>query len=43
MTTKELLKEFAEYLRDCGEDAFFLFDDPDAAIESFLESREEDN
>jgi len=40
---KKLLNEFAEYLRDCGEDAFFLFDDTEAAIESFLKHREEQN
>jgi len=39
MEIKELLQEFAEYLRDCGQDAFYLFDETDKAIEEFLNQR----
>ena len=37
---KELLKEFAYWLEDCGEDAFFLFDSTDEAIEKFMAQRD---
>ncbi len=40
MTTKDFLKEFAEWLADCGEDAFYLFDNTDEAIERFLKERD---
>ena len=40
MTTKDFLKEFAEWLEDCGEDAFYLFDNTDEAIERFLKERD---
>lgn len=35
----ELLQEFVEWLRDCGEDAFYVFDDTDEAINEFLNQR----
>ncbi len=37
---RDLLKEFVEWLRECGEDAFFVFDSPEEAIEEFLKQRE---
>ncbi len=37
---KDILKEFAEWLADCGEDVFYLFDNTDEAIERFLKERE---
>ena len=38
---KDLLKEFADFLETCGEDAFYVFDNTDEAIEAFLKQREE--
>jgi len=38
----ELLNEFADWLRDCGEEAFYLFDNTEEAIERFLKQREDD-
>ncbi len=38
--TKELLKEFAVWLEDCGEDAFYVFDKTDEAIAQFLKQRD---
>ncbi len=38
---KEILKEFAEWLESCGEDAWYLFDNTDEAIERFLKERDE--
>jgi len=35
-----LLQEFIEFFRDCGEDAFYIFDNPEEAIERFLNERE---
>ena len=32
----ELLKEFIEWARDCGEDVFYIFDNPEEAIDEFL-------
>ncbi len=40
MTTKDFLKEFADWLRDCGEEASYLFDSTDEAIERFLKERD---
>lgn len=37
---KELLVEFIEWARDCGEDAFYIFDNEDEAISSFLKQRD---
>lgn len=37
---KELLEEFIEWARDCGEDAFYIFDETDEAIERFMKQRE---
>ena len=38
---KEMLKDFVDWLRDCGEDAFWVFDDTDAAIDSYLWQKDE--
>jgi len=27
---------FIEWLKNCGEDAFYVFDDPEAAIDNYL-------
>ena len=39
---KELLIEFIEWARDCGEDAFYIFEEPEEAIKLFLIQRDED-
>ena len=31
-----------EWARECGEDAFYIFDNTDEAIEKFLKQREEE-
>lgn len=33
---EEILKSFVSFLEDCGEDAFYVFDNPDDAIRRFL-------
>lgn len=35
-----LLEEFVEWLRECGEDAFYVFEETEEAIKKFLESQE---
>lgn len=37
---KELLEEFINWARDCGEDAFYIFEETDEAIERFMNERE---
>jgi len=37
---KELLEEFVDWARDCGEDAFYIFDNTDDAIAAFLKQRD---
>ena len=39
MYDKELLQDFAEWLRNCGEDAFYIFDNTEEAIDEFLNQR----
>ena len=39
---KELLQEFIEWLTNCGEDAFYVFDNTEEAIDIFLKQREEE-
>ena len=39
MKEKELLKEFIRWARECGNDAFYIFDEPEEAIELFLNQR----
>jgi hypothetical protein len=34
---RELLEEFIEWLRNCGEDSFYAFENESGAIERFLE------
>jgi hypothetical protein len=36
----ELLEEFIDWARDCGEDAFYIFENDSDAIERFLKERE---
>lgn len=36
---KELLNEFVEYLRECGEDAYYVFENTEKAIDKFLAQR----
>lgn len=38
---EELLEEFVDWARDCGEDAWYIFDCTEEAIEKFLKQREE--
>jgi hypothetical protein len=33
---KDILKEFIDWARDCGEDAWYIFDNTDEAIERFI-------
>lgn len=39
---KELLREFVDFLEYCGEDAFYVFENTEEAIISFLEGRDKD-
>lgn len=39
---KKIVNEFVEWARECGEDALYIFDNTDEAIEKFLKQREED-
>lgn len=39
---KELLEEFVEWLEDCGEDAFYVFDETTEAIDRFMKYKKED-
>lgn len=34
---EQILKDFVDWLRDCGEDAFWVFDNTDIAIETYIE------
>ena len=36
---RELLEEFIEWAKNCGEDVFFVFDNPEEAIDRFLVER----
>jgi hypothetical protein len=40
---EDLLNEFIEYLRWCGHDALFVFEETDQAINDFLKQREKDD
>lgn len=33
---KQLLEDFVDWLKDCGEDAFYVFNKTDEAIDNFL-------
>jgi hypothetical protein len=37
---KELIEEFIEWAKDCGEDVFYVFEETDEAIERFMKQRE---
>lgn len=36
MKREELLQEFIDWARNCGEEVFYIFDDTEEAIERFL-------
>jgi len=38
---RQLLEEFIYWARDCGEDAFYIFEETDEAIKKFFEQRDE--
>ena len=37
---KDLLEEFVDWAKDCGEDAWYIFENTEEAIERFLKQRE---
>jgi len=37
---KDLLEEFVDWAKDCGEDVYYIFDNTEEAIERFLNQRE---
>ena len=37
---KDLLKEFIKWAENCGEDAWYIFDNKEEAIKLFLKQRE---
>lgn len=37
---KDLLEEFVDWAKDCGENAWYIFDNTEEAIERFLKQRE---
>lgn len=38
---KEILIEFIEWARDCGEDAWYIFDEPEEAVSRFIKEVDE--
>lgn len=36
MDNKQFLEDFIDWARDCGEDAFYIFDHTEEAIKRFL-------
>jgi hypothetical protein len=38
---KDILQEFVEWAKDCGEEVFYIFEDTEEAIERFLKQREQ--
>ena len=36
---KELLEEFIEWAKECGEDVFYIFEFQDEAIEKFMKEK----
>lgn len=38
---EELLEEFIDWARDCGEDVFYIYDETEEAIERFIKQRED--
>jgi len=41
MKQEELLEEFVDWARDCGEDAFYIFENTEKAIKKFLKQKED--
>ena len=39
---KEMLTDFIGWARDCGEDAWYIFENTDEAIERFLKETQSD-
>ncbi len=39
---KDLLTDFIEWAKDCGEDAFYIFENTDEAIERFIKETNQD-
>lgn len=39
METKELLEEFIDWARDCGQEVWYVFDNTEEAIKEFLKQR----
>lgn len=39
---KNLIKEFVEWAEWCGEDAWYIFENTDKAIERFIKHRDSD-
>lgn len=37
---RELLEEFIDWVRGCGEDAFYIFENTDEAIDRFMAHRD---
>ena len=37
---KELLEDFIDWARDCGQEVWYVFDNTEEAIEEFLKQRE---
>jgi len=37
----DLLEEFIDWARDCGEDAFYIFEETEEAVKKFFEQRED--
>jgi hypothetical protein len=38
---RNLLEEFVEWAKNCGEDVFYIFEETEESIHRFLEQREE--
>ena len=41
-TMEAIIREFIEWEKDCGEDAWYIFENTDIAIEEFMKQREDD-
>lgn len=39
---EELLEDFIEWARDCGEDAFYIYENTDEAIKRYIKETYED-
>jgi len=40
METRDLLEEFINWARDCGQEVWYVFDNTEEAIQEFLKQRE---